>query len=112
MKEDKFQEMTLCDDCPVLNTDYEQGSECNLGADTELLWTPRGKLVHASRNCELVGIFSREGEFRPEKVMVREKRTDGYVPDESTVKLGKMLRELYEPIMRGMFSNARRTYKS
>ena len=80
MDKDKFLEMTNCRDCPCLNNDYEQGSDCNLGYETDLYWTELKSpydLVTASFDCGLEIVRHLGGEYKPVKVMARKKRTDG-----------------------------------
>jgi len=78
--EDNFLEMTNCEDCPCKNSDYEQGSDCNLNYEIDLYWTESGSkpdLINASFVCELEFVKYKGGEYRPQKVMARKKRTDG-----------------------------------
>lgn len=73
-----FREMTPCNDCPCCNTDYEEGSSCNLGYDTDLFWMEDGELTYASDNCELELLKYGGKEFaKPATVMARKERTDG-----------------------------------
>jgi len=76
MDENKFLEMTNCNDCPCLNNDYEQGSSCNLAYGADLYWT-KFDLISASPDCGLEIVKHSRGEYRPIKVMARKKRTDG-----------------------------------
>lgn len=73
----------ICDGCPCLNNDYEQGSECNLGYTTNLFWfhkitgdyTPDSNkmrmhqndynLHNASSDCKLIKIISEDEELEP-----------------------------------------------
>lgn len=73
-----FIKMTPCDDCPCLNNDYEQGAWCNNGFDSDLYWMAGGKLINASKNCELIMIKNKNETFKkPDFVMARKARTDG-----------------------------------
>lgn len=72
-----FTELILCDECPCLNNDYEQGSSCNLGYPEDSYWTNKGELVEASTDCQLLQVITSEQNFEPtEKVMARSERTD------------------------------------
>ncbi len=72
MDKDEFLEMTHCDKCPCLSTDYETGGSCNLGYTIYLYWTKLGNVVQVSSDCELEIVKYLKGEYRPVKVMARE----------------------------------------
>lgn len=56
-----------CDGCPCLNNDYEQGSECNLGYETDyiLVNEETRKYKHVSPNCELIELKYNGGIILP-----------------------------------------------
>jgi len=57
-----------CEGCPCLNSDYEQGSSCNLGYDCDLKWNDKKELHSTSADCELVSVIFKDGIFvRSEK---------------------------------------------
>ena len=54
----KKMRFVICDECPCLNNDYEQGSDCNLGYEQSYVLVqeePR-TFKHLSPNCELIEI--------------------------------------------------------
>lgn len=58
----------VCDGCPCLNIDYEQGCDCNLGYEQNYVLVqeePR-EFKHISPNCELVEIKYKDGVIHPE----------------------------------------------
>ena len=57
-----------CDGCPCLNSDYESGSDCNLGyiQDYVLVSSEPRQFLHISPNCELVEIRFNGGVIVPE----------------------------------------------
>ena len=77
---------TVCDGCPCLNNDYEQGSSCNLDYATDLVWVKKDTrdivedneemrshqkdfdLINASFNCGLDHIKHSGGVFVPGRV--------------------------------------------
>ena len=71
----ELKEMTICDDCPCMNNDYEQGTECNLDYDCDLFWTLEGELHNASPDCELQYIRHGHGKifYKPETKMLQRK---------------------------------------
>lgn len=48
---------TDCSNCPCLNNDYEYGSSCNLGYNTDSLWLKEDDLRDVSSNCFLDSII-------------------------------------------------------
>ena len=73
----RFKGFRICDKCPCLNTDYEDGEGCNLGYGTNLIWfdkkgnkvedTPKMRehqenydLFYASKNCQAVKIEAKD----------------------------------------------------
>ena len=55
----------FCTDCPCRNTDYEQGSTCNVGSDIEFKKIG-DEFFHISDDCILDVIRYADGdEFRP-----------------------------------------------
>ena len=45
-----------CGRCPCLNSDYEQGADCNLGFDSYLRWfiiNGNPELIQCSKDCGL-----------------------------------------------------------
>ena len=73
-----FRKLTICDSCPCLNNDFEQGTQCNVGYTTDLFWMDGGKLIDASPDCGLEYIKHSNGIFKkPLLVMARKTRTDG-----------------------------------
>ncbi len=75
--------ITICDNCPCLNTDYESGSSCNLEYETDLFWFSKKDnqitednpemrshqqdfdLKNASMNCELIKIITKKKTIKP-----------------------------------------------
>ena len=75
--------ITICDDCPCLNRNYEDGASCNLDYNTELCWfrksnnvivadTPEMRshqqdfdLKYVCMNCWLIKIETKEKIFLP-----------------------------------------------
>ena len=60
--------MKICDRCPCLNHDYENGSWCNLDYDLEYVELGTGKWHTISKNCKLLKIVTEDEEFYPTKV--------------------------------------------
>ena len=57
---------TMCDGCPCLNSDYEQGSECNLGYDSQYRRLKvDGDWHDCSTNCGLQHIAFKNGTYVP-----------------------------------------------
>ena len=75
---DEFRKITCCDRCPCLNVDFEDGSSCNLGYDSEFYWTAKGDLVDGSENCGLMFIKVIDKEILElVSIIARKGRTDG-----------------------------------
>ena len=57
---------TFCDGCPCRNSDYEQGSSCNLDYDADYRQLKvDGEWHECSTNCELDHILHGGVDFRP-----------------------------------------------
>ena len=56
--------VTPCDECPCHNSDYEQGSWCNLDFQEDHGWTTELKLICCSTDCKLEVIKHSDVEFR------------------------------------------------
>jgi len=67
LSEEKFVDATDCSKCPCLNNDYENGSSCNLGCRTDILWTKGKEMVTCSVNCWLSEVVTHKGDFTPHK---------------------------------------------
>lgn len=66
--------LTVCDQCPCLNIDYEQGGSCNLQYDVEMSWVTDKQLIYGSPNCELISIKTKQNHFvKPQTVEVFDK---------------------------------------
>lgn len=63
---------TVCTGCPILNNDYEYGSECNLGFDTNYrIVSQKGRrLAQISQDCGLKMIDYEGGEFIPKTLEI------------------------------------------
>ena len=64
--------VTPCDGCPCLNTDSEDGYECNLGFTVETYYLQDWCWTHASPDCGLTCVASSKSVFnRPATILVR-----------------------------------------
>jgi hypothetical protein len=57
--------MKICDGCPCLNTDYEEGSTCNLEFDSDYYPTTTKGALHLSPDCDLIEVHTATGRYRP-----------------------------------------------
>ena len=58
----------LCDHCPCLNSDIEEGSWCNLGFEAQYTKCSDGRWKTISKDCELISIKTKDDEFTPTKL--------------------------------------------
>jgi hypothetical protein len=63
---------TVCDGCPILNNDYEQGSSCNLSYDTKHIQINNKDWKTVSENCELNGIETVSSWIAPDQLELDE----------------------------------------
>ncbi len=56
---------TICNNCPCLNNDYEQGESCNLGYTTDYVELKIKGYAHVSTNCKLSHIKHGDSSYSP-----------------------------------------------